>query len=89
MGVVNDKKHEMYWSKEIAIKNGVSFGFFAKNRLYYWIGQKNVQIWELPQLTNGSPAWKNSISVDLSSFFIQPQFERIRLSIDMLFLSVR
>ena len=66
---VNDKKQEMYSSKEIAIKNGVSFGLVAKNRLYYWIGQKNVQICKLPELTNGSPAWKNSISVDLSSFF--------------------
>ena len=26
MGGVNDTKHEMCWSKEIAIKNGVSFG---------------------------------------------------------------
>ena len=83
MGGVNNKKHEMCWSKEIAIKNGVSFGLVAKNRLYCWIGQKNVQICKLPQLTNGSPAWKNSISVDLSSFY--PHFEGIRLSkaIDM------
>ena len=73
----------MCWSKEIAIKNGVSFGLVAKNRLYYWIGQKNVQICKWLQLTNGSPAWKNSISVDLSSFY--PHFEGIRLSkaIDM------
>ena len=27
---VNDKKQEMYSSKEIAIKNGVSFGLVAK-----------------------------------------------------------
>ena len=32
LGIVNDKRHEMCWSKEIAIKNGVSF----------WIGCKKI-----------------------------------------------
>ena len=80
----------MCWSKEIAIKNGVSFWIGCKKigcivglvkRMY-----KSVSCRNWPMVP---PHGRTASQLIWAVFFIQPQFERIRLSIDMLFLSVR